>query len=200
MDPDSQIFKEEYFRKFRWKDLKLSDLNLFMAVDLAISQSKRADYTSMIVVGVSKENHWFILDCSYGRLDPTQTIDEIFKMMGKWSPQKVGIEKVAYQAALHHFLEKEMPKRNMFFSISPLQAQRKKEERIAALQPRFSAGAVWVPEDAGAWWAELKGEMLAFPNGVHDDLLDSLAYIEQLAVTPMKRRTRLKNNGYAGSM
>lgn len=200
MDPDSQIFKEEYFRKFRWKDLKLSDLNIFMAVDLAISQSKRADYTSMIVVGVSKENHWFILDCSYGRFDPTQTIDEIFRMMGKWSPQKMGIEKVAYQAALHHFLEKAMPERNMFFTISPLQAQRKKEERIAALQPRFSAGAVWVPEDAGAWWAELKGEMLAFPNGVHDDLLDSLAYIEQLAVTPMKRRTRLKNNGYAGSM
>ena len=81
-----------------------------------------------------------------------------------------------------------------------LQAQRKKEERISALQPRFSSGSVWIPQDAGDWWVELKGEMLAFPNGIHDDLLDSLAYVEQIAVTPIKRTARLRNNLYAGSM
>ena len=121
-------------------------------------------------------------------------------MVGKWSPQKVGVEKVAYQAALSHFLEKEIPRRNMFFTITQLKAQRKKEERISALQPRFSSGSVWVPENAGDWWAELRGEMLAFPHGVHDDLLDSLAYMEQISVTPIKRNTRFKNNLYAGAM
>jgi predicted phage terminase large subunit-like protein len=200
LSPDNQIFKEEYFKKFSWKDLKLSDLNIFMTVDLAISQKDTADYTAIMVVGANKDNHWFILDCSFGRFDPTQTIDEIFRMAGKWNPQKVGVEKVAYQAAMHHFLDKEMPKRNMFFTITQLRAQRKKEERISAIQPRFSSGSVWIPDDAGDWWEELKGEMLAFPHGVHDDLLDALAYIEQIAVTPLKRNSRITNNLYAGSM
>lgn len=200
VDPESQIFKEEYFKKFHWKDLRLSTLNIFMTVDLAISQKATADFTSIMVVGINPDNHWFILDCSFGRYDPTKTIDEIFRMVGKWNPQVVGVERVAYQAAIHHFLEKEMPRRNMFFTIKPLQAQRKKEERIAALQPRFSAGAVWVPEDAKDWWEELKGEMLAFPHGVHDDLLDSLAYVEQIGVSPLKRNKRLRHNLYAGSM
>ena len=93
-----------------------------------------------------------------------------------------------------------MPHRNMFFTVTALQAQRKKEERISALQPRFSSGSVWIPQDAGDWWVELKGEMLAFPNGIHDDLLDSLAYVEQIAVTPVKRTARLRSNLYAGSM
>lgn len=88
----------------------------------------------------------------------------------------------------------------MFFTITQLRAQRKKEERISALQPRFSSGSVWVPENAGEWWTELKGEMLAFPHGVHDDLLDALAYIEQLAVVPIKRKFTLKNPIYAGAM
>lgn len=200
ISPDSQMFKEDYFKVFDWRDLKLSELNIFMTVDLAISQRLTADYTAIMVVGVNKDNHWFILDCSYGRYDPTETIDEIFRMVGKWSPQKVGVEKVAYQAAMHHFLDKEMPKRNMFFTITQLKAQRKKEERISALQPRFSAGSIWIPRDAGSWWDELKGEMLAFPHGLHDDLLDALAYVEQIAVSPLKRRGKWKDNIYAGQM
>jgi len=59
---------------------------------------------------------------------------------------------------------------------------------------------VWIPQSAGDWWEELKGEMLAFPHGVHDDLLDALAYIEQIAVTPMRRNQRFKNNLYAGEL
>lgn len=110
------------------------------------------------------------------------------------------MEKVAYQAALSHFLEKEMPRRNMFFTITQLKAQRKKEERISALQPRFTSGAVWIPENAGEWWNELSGEMLAFPNGIHDDLLDALAYVEQISVTPIKRRSNYNSMLYAGAM
>jgi len=86
LSPESQIFKEEYFKEFRWKDLRIPEFNIFMTVDLAISQKATADYTAIMVVGVNKDNHWFILDCSYGRFDPTQTIDEIFRMVGKWSP------------------------------------------------------------------------------------------------------------------
>lgn len=200
ISPDSQLFKEEYFKVFSWSDLKIPQLNIFITVDLAISQKKTADYTSIMVVGVNQDNHWFLLDCSYGRYDPTQTIEEIFRLVGKWNPQKVGVEKVAYQAAMSHFLEKEMPRRNMFFTIEQLRAARRKEERIAALQPRFAAGAIWRPTDAGAWWEEMKGELLAFPNGIHDDLIDSLAYVEQIAVSPVKRSTRNFHNSYAGSM
>ena len=200
ISPENQIFKSEDFRTFSWKNLRLSELNIYMTVDLAISQKKTADYTAIMVVGVNKDNHWFILDCSFGRYDPTQTIDEIFKMVGKWSPQKVGVEKVAYQAALSHFLMKEMPRRNMFFTVTQLKAQRRKEERIAALQPRFTAGSVWAPEKAGDWWTELMSEMLAFPNGIHDDLLDALAYVEQISVTPIKRKANFNNSLYAGAM
>ena len=33
---------------------------------------------------------------------------------------------------------------------------------------------------------ELEGELLKFPTGIHDDLIDALAYIEQIALVPAR--------------
>ena len=84
---------------------------------------------------------------------------------------------------MQHFLEKEMPRRGVFFRITPLKAEKKKEIRIDNIQPRFAVGTVWFRSGA-PWLDKLEGELLAYPNGVHDDVIDALAYIEQLSVSP----------------
>lgn len=199
ISPDSQLFKEEMLKFYRLENLKLSDLSVFITVDLAISQRKEADHTVICVCGVNSQNHWFILDIDYGHYNPSETIDHIFKAVSKWNPVKVGVEKVAYQASMEHFLLKEMPTRNIFFSIVPLKADSKKEERIKLLQPRFYAGSIWLPANA-PWLKQFKSEFLAFPKGLRDDVLDALAYMEQIALAPVKRRTVLTSNQIAGSM
>ena len=115
-------------------------------------------------------------------------MDAIFSAVQKWRPLAVGIEAVAYQSALQHFLEKEMPKRGCFFRIQPLKAEKKKELRIDALQPRLSVGSVWFRR-AAPWLEKLEGELLAFPHGAHDDVIDALAYVEQMAVAPSRGRS-----------
>jgi predicted phage terminase large subunit-like protein len=189
ISPDSQKFKPEMLNKrFNPKSIKRKDLSIYITVDLAVSQRLTADYTAIVVVGVDSENNWFVLDIIYGRFDPSQTMDEIFKAVSKYKPIKVGIEQVAFQKAIEHFLVKEMPKRNIFFSITPLKAQKNKELRIETLQPRFTAGTIWLPEqneeERVPWLIELESELLSFPNGKHDDLIDSLAYVEQIAIPP----------------
>ena len=185
--PDSQLFKPEYFRYYNPATLSTNRMTVFMAVDPAASKKSSADYSVNIVVGLNEEGHWFVLDCWYGRKSPTEHMDEIFRMVSKWNPITVGIEKVAYQAALGDFLKKEMPRRNIFFTVTDLAAAGKKEIRIETLQPRFAAGSVWFPQGA-AWVPEMESQLLAFPTGIHDDLPDALAYIEQIALPPPKRR------------
>jgi phage terminase large subunit-like protein len=60
----------------------------------------------------------------------------------------------------------------------------KKVERIAwALEGRFEHGRLWFRKDAEYLHA-LESQLLDFPNPLsHDDLIDSLAYIDQLAET-----------------
>ena len=97
----------------------------------------------------------------------------------------MGIEVVAYQAAMQYFLEKEMPKCGIFFRIAALKAEKKKEIRRDTLQPRFKVGSVWFQRGA-LWLNELESELLAYPHGAHDDIIDALAYVEQLTLAPYK--------------
>lgn len=47
-----------------------------------------------------------------------------------------------------------------------------KEARLLAQAPKFEAGQVLLPREA-PWLATYVGELLAFPNGAHDDQVDS---------------------------
>lgn len=182
ISPDSQKFKREYFRYYD-NPPSLSDMNIYTAVDLAISEKPNADYSAIVTVGVNSAGHWFILDVEYGRYDPTTTMDAVFSAVQKWRPLAVGIEAVAYQSALLHFLEKEMPQRGIFFRVTPLKAEKKKELRIDTLQPRFAVGSVWMKTQA-VWLMELENELLAYPHGARDDVIDALAYVEQMSAQP----------------
>ena len=162
ISPESQTFKREYF-KYYDKAPALRDMNIYTTVDLAISQKANADYSAIVTVGVNSSGHWFVLDVEYGRYDPTTTMDAIFSAVRKWNPLSVGIENVAYQSALQHFLEREMPKRGTFFRITPLKAEKKKELRIDTLQPRFVVGTVWFKRNA-SWLDNLESELLAYPH------------------------------------
>lgn len=188
ISPESQKFRREWFQYYE-PTLKTDGMNVYTSVDLAISNKPNADYSAIVTVGVNGDGHWFVLDIEYGRYDPSTTMDAIFSAVKKWRPLAVGIEMVAYQAALEHFLKREMPKRGIFFRIQPLKAEKKKELRIDALQPRFACGSVWFRARAG-WLEKLESELLAYPHGAHDDVIDALAYVEQMGAEPIRSGTR----------
>ena len=75
-----------------------------------------------------------------------------------------------------------MKANNNFFRVEELtHGNKKKIDRIVwALQGRFEHGQIWLNE--GEWNIEFLDQLFQFPNNmVHDDLVDSLAYIDQLA-------------------
>ena len=185
---ETQVFKRDYFNYFSPTRIQklAQELPVFIAVDLAISQKESSDYTAMPVVAVDGDNRWYVLDCPYGRWTPSDAIEKLFWLVKKYRPLKVGVEKVAYQSAFEHFLQKEMIRRNFFFQVEELKANRHKELRIKALEPRFKAGLIYFPDTAD-WLSEMETELLTFPKGKHDDLIDALAYIEQIAEPPQKK-------------
>ena len=186
ISPDSQKFKREYFKYYDERALDLRGMNIYTAVDLAISDKPNADCSAIVTVGVNAAGHWFVLDVEYGRYDPSTTMDAVFSAVKKWQPLSVGIETAAYQKALVHFLEKEMPSRGIFFRITTLKAGNAKDAknlRIDTLQPRFAVGTVWFKSGA-AWLNKIESELLAYPHGAHDDVIDALAYIEQMSTKP----------------
>jgi len=189
---ENQVFRREWFRYYspNEKQKLAQSCRVYITVDLAISEKETADYTAICVVAVDENNRWYVLDVIYGRFDPSTTMEKLFWAVQKYRPVLVGIEKVQYQAAFQHFLEKEMRRRNIFFNIEELKASKQKEIRIKALQPRFQQGLIYFP-DLADWLDEMETELLTFPRGKHDDLIDALAYQEQIAKPPAPRRVEV---------
>jgi predicted phage terminase large subunit-like protein len=183
----SEIFKEDWVQ-FSEDEPDIGDY--YIAIDLAgfhdpsstSKKNKRLDNTAISVVKVS-EHGWFVRDIIYGRWTLDETAQKIFQAVQKYRPISVGIERGIAKQAVMSPLEDMMRRNSRYFRVEELtHGNQKKIDRIVwALQGRFENGLVTLSKD-DKWNAEFLDELFQFPNHlVHDDLIDSLAYIDQLA-------------------
>ncbi len=182
----SELFKEEHVG---FCEEEPDDGQFYIAVDLAgfadiekaTTKTKRLDQTSIAVVKANTEG-WWVANIIHGRWGVEKTARKIFEAVRDYQPVAVGIEKGALKNAVYPYLNDLMKKNQRFFRVEELtHGNKKKTDRIVwALQGRFEHGNITL--NKGDWNTEFLDELFQFPNKlVHDDLIDSLAYIDQLA-------------------
>ena len=183
----SEIFKEDWIQ---FSNNEPDDGDYYIAVDLAgfadvasnaTGKSKKLDKTAIAIVKASPDG-WYVADILAGRWDIKKTAKKIFDAVSAYQPVAVGIEKGALRNAVIPYLTDLMKSGNRYFRIEELtHGNKKKTDRIVwALQGRFEHGKITLSE--GEWNTEFLDELFQFPNPlVHDDLVDALAYIDQLA-------------------
>lgn len=154
----------------------------FAFVDPAISLEPGADYTAFVVVDVGIDNSWYVRVARRQRITATQTIKLIFDLANIYKCKMIGVETVAYQKALEHFLHDEMRKRRVTIPVHPVNRgpNVSKAMRIRSLVPRFE----WQRIQLKPGLHDLEDELHKFPRGSYDDILDALASIEEIAYPP----------------
>lgn len=166
-----------YFKRDDFLDsVEPGRLRYYAAIDFAISQKERADFTVILVTGVDKENRVHVVDVRRGRWDGLQIIDEMFSVQTRYSPELFTVEAGSIEKALGPFLRAEMYKRNAFLNLNPLVPTKDKQSRARSLQARMRAGGVYFDKNAD-WFPALQSEMIRFPRDPHDDQVDALAWI-----------------------
>jgi len=176
-------FKWEYFTYYdKWEIFDnywvkyIKDLQVVTFVDPAISQKQTADDTSIVTVGLDKENNnVYVIDVRRWKMLPDEIINNLFNVVNTFHPQKVGIEINSYQKMLEIEIRKEMKKRNNFFLLEWQTSSMNKEAKIlSALQPRYNNVAI-IHQLRWKNVNELEAQLLKFPNGKHDDIIDALS-------------------------
>lgn len=200
LDPvpmEDAIFKMQ-FRYYEETDIKGLNLLKFIAVDPAISEKKEADYSAMVCVGVAADNTWYILDIWKDKVAPNRLIDQIFFWDEKWHPTQIAIETVAFQRMLQFTIWDEIKKRNHNIPIKELkhQGDRTKDQRIRALEPRYEMGSIFHNKYV-AYNEDFELELRRFNKG-HDDMIDALSMILEIAYPPQTHDTRKKRGGFFG--
>lgn len=160
----------------------------FITVDLAGfkkagSKVLRSDETVIAVTTVSPEaTSWYIEDIQHGHWDARETALRIVRTCSQHSTARLGIEAGALMHAIGPYLEDYMREFNRYTAVEPLKhGGVRKIDRIAtALQGRAQRRKIALVK--GDWNEAFLTQADDFPDPLaHDDILDAVAYVDQMA-------------------
>jgi len=181
----SEMFKEDWVEFGEEPD----DAQYYIAIDLAgfeevnkkRTKNTKLDETAIAVVKVGTDG-WFVENIIHGRWSLDETATKIFQAVRDYEPISVGIERGIAKQAVMSPLTDLMKQYGRFFRVEELtHGNKKKTDRVMwALQGRFENGQIQLKK--AEWNNRFMDQLFQFPDPLtHDDLVDALAYIDQLA-------------------
>ncbi len=182
-----KIFKREWFKYFRKEIIgeetyfigegirvNRKDLKCYQTCDLAKTKKDTADYFVILTYGVDKQGNIFIFNLYRGRLSWNEQKTLVPEHYRQNKPLAwLGIEGTQYQSVLADEM-------NIFtdISIKVLKAIGDKVVRAMTMSAKFETGKVWLWDNLPNL-GEFEDELTTFPEGEHDDMVDTVGYIPQ---------------------
>ena len=145
-------------------------------------KSSKLDETAISVVKIVGDE-WLVKDIYHGRWGIKETANRILNAAIDVEATTVGIEAGALKNAIMPYLEDEMRTKGRWVNIRDVtHGGKRKTDRITwSLQGRLEHGKIKLRK--ADWNNHFISQMMDFPSPLsHDDLLDSLAYIDQVSV------------------
>lgn len=192
---EDQLFKESYIKyhdydyrinedgnHYLYKGDKEIPVNIFMGVDPASSIRKTADYSVIMPIAVDNSMNRYILPYYRKRATPMKLAESIIQYFKMYKPSKVRIESVGYQEMLREYIRERCDEENIFISGLEIKESPRtsKSSRLETMEPYFAQGKVYIKKDMQA----LEDELLLYPRGKHDDLLDGMYYAMKKSYVP----------------
>lgn len=170
-------------------------LNLYASVDFAFSTKKRADWTSIAVVGMASDGRILVLDLDRFKTDSiADYYQHIKRLYVKWGFRKLRAEvTVAQQSIVRELKDRYIKDDGLFLSIDPHRPDARggaKEVRIQTiLEPKYKALSVW--HYKGGLISALEEELLQ-AHPAHDDLKNAVADAMEIATPPVNKKSRVE--------
>lgn len=179
IDDESAVFKESWIKYFSQQPDRI--YNYYLLLDTAGGgEGENADSNGWILCAVDIDDNWYILDAIEDKANTTEIINRLFSYHSKYPALQIGIEKTMYVNAFKPELEREQQQKGVFLNIIEFKHLTSKEARIKSLVPRFERGKILLRKEHSA----LRDQLIRFPKAKHDDVIDALAMVSEIAVRP----------------
>jgi predicted phage terminase large subunit-like protein len=178
-DPTSEssaIVKREWWQIWEEDSPPHVDM-IIQAWDTAFEKNNRADYSACTTWGVfhhpddtgRDQANLILLNAFRDRLEFPELKKRVLEQYKEWSPDGLIIEKKASGAPLIYEL------RSMGIPVQEFTPTKGNDKitRLNAVSDLFASSRIWVPNTN--WAEEVVEEVASFPNGEHDDYVDSVS-------------------------
>jgi len=173
--------------KKEWLEASISNYKMvtppyrtFIGVDLA-SKGNDSDFFTISVV-LEKDYKIYLVDGVRTKASLHKQLELIKSMDFKWKPNKIGIEQAAQQKII---IDEWMDTTTL--PIIPVKPSivNDRISRVDRLSVLFETGRIFVNPQLTNW----VDECAVFPNGAHDDCIDSLSYAIQASQDGIEEQT-----------
>ncbi|MCA9386213.1 hypothetical protein KC717_06220 [Candidatus Dojkabacteria bacterium] len=162
---------ERIFIPQKWHEgVDFKKMKVFGYLDLAISEKETADYTAIVPIAKDNNGLLYQLPGEQIRGDIHAQLELVFKLHEKYKFASLGIEDVAYQKAFYQVLTRESAKRNIYdLKARPIKVDKDKIRRAVDVQHLVENGTIHFYKNDFVF----QDQLMTFPLGAHDDLVDS---------------------------
>lgn len=182
---EGMYFRKEFFR-FTPSIPAYTGLRIYTAWDFAIGEKQQNDWTVGATILQDEYDNLYVLEILRFKGDSFQIVEAMLDVAARWGAitstgYLMGVEDGQIWRAIEPMFKKRMSERRQYPSYEILRPLTDKLARARPLQGRMQQGRVLFPENAG-WKEETLKEMLRFPAGAHDDIVDALAWAVRLCM------------------
>ena len=169
---EGAIIKREWWNVYKKETIPPLQ-HVIQSYDTAFLKKESADYSAITTWGVfypdeDSKTNLILLDAVKGRYEFPELRRLALQQYKYWQPESVIIEAKASGLPLTYELRQmDIP----VINFTPSKGN-DKHARVNAVAPLFESGMIWAPDQKFA--DEVIEECAAFPNGDHDDLVDSM--------------------------
>lgn len=182
---EGMYFKKEYFR-YQKTLPSPNGLRIYTAWDFAIGEKQQNDWTVGATILQDETDTLYVLEIFRMKGDSFQIVEAMLDVALRWGSipttgYLIGAEDGQIWRAIEPLFKKRMGERRQYPPYEVLRPMTDKMARARPLQGRMQQGRVVFPEGA-AWLGQAEQELLRFPAGAHDDVVDALAWAAQLCM------------------
>ena len=179
---DGEFFSKDMFRYEMHLEGTRDEYIYLTAWDPAIGEKRRNDWTVGVTIAIDRYNMMHVVDMVRGRFGTMEIVNAVCDMIQKWDASYFGMEHGHIKQTLWPLILEEMRRRKITCSINDdLKPIQDKEVRAQPLRALMQTGRVIFPHPSTAQWVErAQGELLRFPAGQHDDIVDALAWAARM--------------------
>ena len=177
----------------------------YLLIDPATARKKKSDYTVMLVIGVlviEDKVCKFVRDGIRDKIDSKKRVDLAIDLSIDYKVKDVGWEAIGFQDTDCFYFEERRRKEKFKVNVTEIKSHAmSKEDRIRGLIPEYSNEEWFWPEKgkivkhssfSGKSYdltEEMEYELMQFPLSQHDDLLDSMTFLNRLNISkPIQRK------------
>lgn len=184
--PDEGIyFRREYFSYEPVAPLAYNR-NVYQAWDFAIGEKQLNDYTVGVTLIQDEADFLHLVEVVRFKGDSFTIVEEMLNAAERWggeptAPLTLGVEDSQIWRAIKPLFEKRCSERGMYPPYEVLKPLTDKMARARNLQGRMQQNRVYFPKSA-TWLNDVQTELLRFPAGAHDDIVDAMAWAVNLCI------------------